>query len=212
MRPKQAWLAFGTLAIAACATSPPAPAPTSPLAGVSVPLVPMTQFGDGERTQLFFAVLEGCYRDGVPNEVVDQLLEPDPKTGWPSNFVWACPICMPVIQALDAYRARPLFRGLKIQRDTFGEGLPTDVTAALFSADGPTRQATMQALLERWIGDYLASRRLTETELAHWRAAMDEGRQQGMRCLESYRQLGGTWAWMKKCPSCEAGNGAGGGR
>ncbi len=197
------------VALTGCSAPPradsPAPAP-SPLAGVSVQVLPTPHFGEAEREAIFFAVLEGCYRDGVQDEVVDKLLEPDATVGWPKNFVWACPICMPVIHALDAYKLRRPFRGLKGGDSAFGDGLPADVTAALLSDDGPTRQAAMTALLERWIGEWVAAHRLTDEEGQRFAVAMKEGREQGMRCLEAYRSLGGTWAWMKECPSCEAGN------
>ncbi len=160
------------------------------------------------RQPIFFAVLEGLYRDGVSSEIVDKLLEIDPITKYPANFVWSCPICFPVIDALDVYRARPKFRGRKVDADTFGEGLSPTITEAILHGDVLVRQQMIKTLVEGWIRVALDARRLTPEERKRFQGLMAEGRKQGMEYLENYRKLGGNYAWMKECPSCEAGNGA----
>lgn len=186
----------------------------------SGPAAPVQEPADGPSAQeaaglehsicqpIFFAVLEGLYRDGVSNAIVDRMLEIDPATHFPANFVWACPICMPVIDALDVYRVRPQFRESKTREDTFGAGLAPALSDAILGGDPAARQKVIQQLVEGWVRDWIDAHRLTADERTVLQRKMEEGRKRGMEFLETYRGLGGSYAWMKQCPSCEASNGA----
>ncbi len=160
--------------------------------------------------ELFFAVLEGLYRDGVQNEVVDRLLVIDSQTGWPANFVYACPICMPIIDALRVYRARPVFFGDKEERDTWGAGLDADWVQRLTAGERSARHAAQQQLLERWIAARMDARRLSVDDRAEWEREMELRRKQGMAQLDQYRAEGVStlFSTMKACPSCDAANAA----
>ncbi len=160
------------------------------------------------RYTIFFAALEGLYRDGVSTEIVAKILEIDPTTKYPVNFVWACPICMPVLDALDVYRVRPVFRSEKVPTNTLGTGLSPVVTEAIEHGDVSVRHEAIKSLLEGWIRTWIEAHRLTPKEQAKFQDLMARGRKQGMDYLENYRSLGGSYASLKKCPSCEAGNGA----
>jgi hypothetical protein len=65
---------------------------------------------------LFFAVLEGLYRDGVSNDDVDLIIPPT-QSGKPrfdpEHFVYACPLCHPAFEAFSLYRKREAFYGLR---------------------------------------------------------------------------------------------------
>src|SRR5262245_43577757 len=55
---------------------------------------------------IFYAVLEGCFEDGLATEDAAQILlrkENEPY----AHFVYACPVCTPTIHALEVYRSRP---------------------------------------------------------------------------------------------------------
>src|SRR5688572_10638658 len=58
---------------------------------------------------IFFAVLEGLYRDGVINGDVDLIIPPG-EGGKPAfdqeTFVYACPLCHPAFEAFRLYRQR----------------------------------------------------------------------------------------------------------
>jgi hypothetical protein len=176
-----------------------------PLPEVALPSFRLSLFDEEHERGIFFAVLEGLYEDGVNNEVVDAILAVDPDTGYPANFVWACPICMPALNAANSYRARISFVGKKLHRDTFGAGLEESRRAAILGDDGDRRRAAIQELVEGWIMRRLDRARLTESERADWTRAMEEGRKLGMEYLEAYRSLGGSYAEMKGCPFCDAG-------
>jgi hypothetical protein len=167
--------------------------------------------GDAFAQLVFFAVLEGCYRDGVETSTVDALLTPAPDTDLPEIFVYACPLCSPAHDALRLYKRRQPFYGMKGEPDTFGPGLSDDVKRALEAPGAATRRDAWEKLVEKWVAQRLTSLRLTPDE----RKGMDLGlqlrRKAGMIFLERYRasQKPGHYARMKQCPSCDGAADAG---
>jgi hypothetical protein len=160
--------------------------------------------------EIFFAVLEGLYRDGVANDVVDAVIAIDPTTHYPANFVYACPVCMPAYDAFRSYRARPRFYGDKGGRDTFGGGLAPELARELTGTDVAGRQRAITALVQGWMVARMEALQLGSEERAEWAREMEERRKKGMAYLATYRAqgLGGTYALMATCPLCEAANGA----
>jgi hypothetical protein len=158
---------------------------------------------------IFFAVLEGLYTDGVQTEVVERIVEIDPESKYPANFVYACPICMPAYDAFAAYRARPGFIARKDNKTAFGDGLASEEVRALTSGPLADRHAAIQRLVQRWMDRYVDSRRFNDEERARWRQAMEERRKKGMATLVQYRAqgFGASYREMKQCPFCEAANG-----
>ncbi|MCC7014046.1 MAG: hypothetical protein IT454_15930 [Planctomycetes bacterium] len=157
--------------------------------------------------ELFFAVLEGLYSDALSNETVDALTATDPEHGYPANFVWACPVCMPAYRAFLTYRARPHFDWIKGDQD-FGPGLDELTLARLTQGAIETRQQELMKLVERWLARRLAAQRLTPDERAAWKLEMEIRRKKGMALLESYKSNGlkGSYARMKACPFCDGAN------
>ena len=156
--------------------------------------------------ELFFAVLEGLYQEGVPNEVVDALLVKNDAGGF-ALFVPGCPICTPALNAFLVYRARPAFAGFKVERDTFGPGLPPELRAACTLGDLDQRFRALSGLVEGWVARRLDARRLTADEASAWRNTMDAWRQKGMGGLAP-QQIGGKDFVFQSCAACDAANGA----
>jgi hypothetical protein len=167
--------------------------------------------GDAFAQLVFFAVLEGCYRDGVATSTVDALLTPGADTDLPEIFVYACPLCSPAHDALRLYKRRQPFFGMKGEPDTFGPGLPDAVKRALEAPGAASRRDAWGKQVEKWVEQRLTSLRLTPEE----RRAMDLGlqlrRKAGMKLLEQYKtsQKPGHYARMKECPSCDGAADAG---
>jgi hypothetical protein len=155
------------------------------------------------RQEIFFGVLEGLYHDGVQNEVVDRVIELDPKTNWPAHFVYACPICMPAFDAFRVYRARPAFFGDKGGATAFGDGLSDEESLRI-----QTEPKLVQSLVEKWMRRRMDDLRLTDAERARWTVEMEERRKKGMEQLSVYRSQGLVPNFGKLCPFCEAGNDA----
>jgi hypothetical protein len=165
----------------------------------------------GEVTEgIFFAVLEGCYEDGATTELVDAMRAAEPKSGYPANFVYACPICMPVLSALDLYAARQPFRSSKTRGDTFGTGVEPALATRILGKDAADRRVAIETLVGRWIRRWLDAHRLTDAERAAWATEFANGRKIGMEFLEAYRRAfpDAGFDAMKTCPACEAANGA----
>ena len=118
-----------------------------------------------ERKLIFYAVLEGLYEDGVAGEALEliipdersMILEEAPEK---TNFVYACPICMPTFDALCLYKARSPFYAQKgTKYNTYGPGLPEEVLKQLKSTP-QDRRDTIEKLINKWI-----QRRLDNTQL-----------------------------------------------
>ena len=173
---------------------------------------PKDRFADPVNRMMYFAVLEGCYRDGLNNKTVDLILPKDPKDGrlmTEYNFVYSCPLCMPTIEALSSYRARVPFYD-KLGSDTFGKGLPEEVLAALANPERRTRLAEVQKLVNGWVQTYLADRRLTDAERAAWAVALEDRRKRGAEALKQLRNAehGDFYTkiyadWPKTCAVCD---------
>jgi hypothetical protein len=161
----------------------------------------LTAWTDDAYSQtVFFAVLEGLYRDGVSSEVVALVLADDAGTGQPDLFVYACPLCTPAREAFRLYQRRPSFDGQKMPRNTLGRGLPAAVVDELRSPEKQRRLDALQGLIERWVAQRLDSLRLTDDERQEWAHAMEVRRKEGMEMLKQLR-VDESW---KNCAICDA--------
>jgi hypothetical protein len=168
----------------------------------------------GYHETIFFAVLENLYVEGVATEDVDLVLAKDPQSGRLEHFVYACPICVPVIDAFLAYRKRPPFYGRKSESDTFGEGWDAAAKAKLKSPHIDDRLEVLNDFVERSLKNKLDSLRLTPEEQKEWQKALAEMREKGMALLKAAQARGeaGAMAQAKGCPSCDGANDGGGNR
>jgi hypothetical protein len=139
---------------------------------------------------IFYSVLEGCYEDGLSNQDVDQILMKAPNKWTYFHFIYACPVCMPTIWALEAYRSRPAeFFSLKNGHDaTFGPGLADVQHKQLFSDDPHQRLRVINALVKKWIARRMDDEHLTVDQRTALAANLEKKREQGMDCLKSFRK------------------------
>lgn len=161
---------------------------------------------------LFFAVLEGAYRDGLSSDDLEIILTR--REGRPYEyFVYGCPLCTPTVAALELYRNRPAtLYGLKNVGSTFGSGLPAEIATGLRGEDAGERLTSIRHLLERWIETYLVSRQMDAGERIVWRNRIDAARQEGDRLLRQYRESGSvsmTAPAFAETGSCAVCSGAG---
>jgi hypothetical protein len=171
-----------------------------------------------ERWQfVYFATLEGVFADGLTNDDVARILKQEPA-GAHMHFVYACPLCMPVINALRAYRARPEIFGYKLpehQRThhTFGTGLDAALRTKLASERVETRLEAVNALVKRWVERRLAMMNLTPAQRKSWDERFEAGRKEGMKMLETFRDQGTLKTFapafqnLKECAVCNAATG-----
>ena len=162
---------------------------------------------------IFFAVLEGLYRDGVKNDDVDLIIPPSSKEEGkpkfePEHFVYACPLCHPAYEAFCLYRQRERIYGLKAPVDTFGKGLDESVRARLRSQNADERRKAIEELISRWVSQRLDLLRLTAAEREDITREMERGRKQGMGGLKNAVPSGQTSQSRTNCPICDGSFGA----
>ena len=169
---------------------------------------------DHEEVQrmIFFAVLEGLYRDGVSTEDALLLAAPAENGAGLLSYVYACPICMPAVDALTVYGARAPFPHRKAPRDTFGSGWSEEFRAELRSEEHAVRIGAVQRLTRQYIEARLRSLRLDEEEQRVWTQWLGDLREKGNARLRSYLEQGGPFAesyrgW-ESCGACEGAAGA----
>jgi len=160
---------------------------------------------------VFFAVLEGLYRDGVTNSDVDLIIPPG-AGGRPrfdnEIFVYACPLCHPTFEALRLYRQRERIFGLKAAVDTFGTGLDKVVRERLRSQNADERRQAVEGLISRWVSQRLEMMRLTPAEREEITREIEKGRKQGMGGLKNAGQSGQVSQSRTNCAICDGSFGA----
>lgn len=167
-----------------------------------------------EQRLIFHAVLEGLYEDGVSGEALERLI-PDPESMWvddepeKTNFVYACPICMPTFDALQLYQSRRPFYGQKgTKYNTFGAGLSEEWVSRLTAAPAERRDA-VQELVHRWVKRRIDRMKLTDAERASIEENLVRMKKEGESQLQQFQE-GGNGNWFaaqyvnwKKCAACE---------
>ncbi len=161
---------------------------------------------------IFFAVLEGLYRDGADTRIASVIAEIEEPAGIPRYFVYACPICTPALDAFRLYVTRPGFYRDKQGRDTFGPGLDPAVRRALLSADPVERRDALEQLISRWIDEKIASSNFDQEQREALSMAFKEMRKKGMELLQQFQADQGPDGFLdsyrdwQRCPSCDGAN------
>ena len=160
---------------------------------------------------VFFAVLEGLYRDGAKDDDVDLVIPPG-ENGKPKfdqeHFVYACPLCHPAFEAFRLYRQREYFYGFKAQVNTLGPGLDQGIKKRLRSQNADERRQAIEGLTSRWVSQRLKMMRLTDAEREAITREVEQGRKQGMGGLKNATQSGQTGQSRTNCPICDGSFGA----
>ena len=157
---------------------------------------------------IFYAVLEGCYEDGISTKDVKQILLVDTNIG-PGHvhFVYACPICTPVVHALEAYLSRPeQFSSLKKRTSTFGDGLDAEREQRLFSHQPAERLAVVNSLMQNWVKRRMTQLRLTQLERDELLQSFAKMRKEGMKY---FGLTGKAFGDVKQCALCNGACGVG---
>ncbi len=179
--------------------------------GEKVPAKPVTDWkADPVCQMVFFAVLEGLYMDGVPDDVVEAIVPGEGKPGadpLARNFVPQCPICNPVYEAFALYQKRPTFVG-DGKQNTFGSGgLAPEIANALKSKQLPVRvKEGISPLVKKYVSARLAKMNLSNEQKQEWQAKLHERTTQGGKLYSAFRftplgrELG--WGFYGGCGAC----------
>jgi len=159
---------------------------------------------------VFFAVLEGLYRDGVQNEIVDaiigeKILKKDDKVK--THFVFRCKLCHATYEAFRTYRNRPAFMRTK-GSSTFGKGADLSLLNKLSSKDARTRIYTMGAMIRPWIMHRIKETRKTPEEKTAMKKEFMKYAQEGSDLLRTHKRAKDgfylDWSFYGSCQACEA--------
>ena len=159
---------------------------------------------------VFFAVLEGLYRDGIQNEIVDAIIgdkiikkENKVKT----HFVFRCKLCHATYEAFRTYRNRPAFMQTK-GASTFGNGVDLNRLKKLRSNDARTRIYAMGALVRPWIMHRIKETRKTPEEKTAMKKQFTKYAQKGADLLKTHKRAKDgfylDWSFYGSCQACEA--------
>ena len=159
---------------------------------------------------VFFAVLEGLYRDGIQNEIVDAIIgdkivkkENKVKT----HFVFRCKLCHATYEAFRTYRNRPAFMQTK-EASTFGKGVDLNGLKKLRSNDARTRIYAMGALVRPWIMHRIKETRKTAEEKTAMKKQFEKYAQEGADLLKTHKRAKDgfylDWSFYGSCQACEA--------
>lgn len=212
---------LGVVATVAVSGRPPAAADVPPASAAKQAAKPLDWKDDPVCQMVFFAVLEGLYSDGVPDDVVecivpkkvaqDPLLTnsivPKKSNDLQRNFVPECPICHPVYEAFALYQNRPSFRDDNT-RNTFGKAALSDaIVQALKSDDLKIRVVGgIRPLVEKYVAARLNKMNLSAEERQEWSRKLTDRVGQGtkkygqLRATEAGRLLG--WGFYGGCGAC----------
>jgi hypothetical protein len=156
---------------------------------------------------VFFAVLEGLYTDGVPDDIVDSIVPRKVKEGanpLKTSFVVQCPLCHPVYEAFSQYQRRQAFND-DVKRSTFGKGIDKELAEQLMSTTPMVRLTALRVLVHRWVERRMTSMRLTETEKRDWIAKLTERSNQGKGFLGALMSKDPNykgWSMYWGCAAC----------
>lgn len=152
-------------------------------------------YKDEECRMVFFTVLEGLYRDGVPSEVVDLVIGRVERNSVEKRFVFRCKLCHACYEAFALYQRRPAFSGTD-GRDTIGaKPIPQEVMNGLAedSGDGAFGRA-FSTIIQPWIKERLLGMNLTDQEMVSKMENFSKLAQEGNALITSY----------KSCQACDA--------
>ena len=159
---------------------------------------------------VFFAVLEGLYRDGIQNEIVDAVIgeKIDKKENKiKTHFVFRCELCHATYEAFRTYRNRPAFLDAK-GASTFGKGTDLKLLKELQSKDARTRIYSMGRLIRPWIMQRIEETRKTPAEKTAMKEKFAGYAREGKDILRAHQQAKDgfylDWRFYGSCQACEA--------
>lgn len=159
---------------------------------------------------VFFAVLEGLYVDGVPDEAVDLIVPPktDLDTNLKRCFVFRCPLCHAAYEAFVLYQRRQAFNGTGEKKSTFGKNFDRKIIEELKSDQPHIRVFAMGRLIRPWIDRKLNTMNLDETQKAALLKKLLAYAGEGDRLFREYKHdpksIYIEWQFYGGCQACEA--------
>ena len=175
---------------------------------------PKGRFSEAHRF-VFFAVLEGCFEDGVRQQEIDLMIPIRPdrenRRSIVKNMVYSCPLCSAVFDGLRLYSDRQGFiSGMSKTEwyNTFGQGLDEKTRKAL-AEEGASCRKAIQGLVNTWIEKRISKSGMTPEEVKTIRKQLALMRDDGEKALKAMQEgkmgekLQKNYEGWKECPICQ---------
>ena len=139
---------------------------------------------------IFYAVFEGLFEDGVEDDVLAAMK----GRHFYTNFIYACPICTPVYQALQVYESRPELTGYKAEKPKhFGKGLDEEMRKVMLGKDSDARRKAIRELVSIYIERRIKSQQLNADQQKQLRTELKALNDKGTEMLKFYQS-----GWEKR--------------
>lgn len=150
---------------------------------------------DEECRMVFFTVLEGLYRDGVPSEVVNLVIGRVESNSVEKRFVFRCKLCHACYEAFALYQRRPAFSGTD-GLDTIGAKPIPEVVMHGLREEANDREfgTAFSTIIQPWIKQKLLSMDLSDQEMVEKMEKFAKLAQEGQALITSYTS----------CQACDA--------
>lgn len=150
---------------------------------------------DEECRMVFFTVLEGLYRDGVPSEVLNLVIGRVERNSVKKRFVFRCKLCHASYEAFALYQRRPAFTGTNGLNTIGARTIPEEVMNALRDEAGDREfGAAFSTVIQPWIKQKLLSMGLSNHEMVAKMEKFAKLAQEGNALIQGY----------KSCQACDA--------
>ncbi len=189
---------------------------------LNAPMSRAADFDDGYRF-IFYAVMEGCYDDGLLSNDVAQILLKNGEAKVTIKYLCSFHLRLP---RLHSHYSRP--RSLSIPAIVFwysmkttwgcgtrgltsGPGLSPDLKKQLYSKKAEDRLAAINTLMQRWVSKRMSMLRLSDQERAELQKTLEEMRKKGTDYLKNWEKSGPSQYDMsafKNVHQCAVCNGA----
>ena len=108
-------------------------------------------YKDEECRRVFFAVMEGLYRDGISQEIVDLVIGRVESNNLEQAFIFRCKLCHACFEAFAVYQRRPAFNGAEGKNTIGSREIPKEVIESLRKGGRLEFDNAFATIVQPWV-------------------------------------------------------------
>ena len=108
-------------------------------------------YKDEECRRVFFAVIEGLYRDGISQEIVDLVIGGVEANNLEQAFIFRCKLCHACYEAFAVYQRRPAFNGADGVNTIGKREIPKEVIQSLKTGGRIQFDNAFATIVQPWV-------------------------------------------------------------